>query len=96
MVLRKGIVAGVVIIVLAGFLGAAPVAAEEWDRPTGTEITFDLAIARPIGVVSLAAGASIFIVSFPFAVVAGGVRDTANALVGEPYRFTFVRDLGQY
>lgn len=97
MALRKWIRAMVVLTVIIGFL-CTPlvVGAEEEDNPTGTEIIIDLAVARPLGFVSLAAGTSVFIVSLPFALVAGSVRDTADALVGEPYRFTFIRDLGKY
>jgi hypothetical protein len=96
MSLRKGIVVGVIVTVLVCFLGAPVVWAEDFDKPTGTEVTFDLMIARPLGIVSLAAGTSIFIASLPFAAVAGSVKNTGNALVGEPYRFTFIRDLGEY
>jgi hypothetical protein len=97
MSLRKGIVVGVIVTALVCFLGTPPVVwAEDFDKPTGTEITFDLMIARPLGIVSLAAGTSIFIASLPFAAVAGSVKNTGNALVGEPYRFTFIRDLGEY
>jgi hypothetical protein len=97
MSLRKGIVAGVVITVLVGLLGTPPVVwAQEIHEPTGTEITFDLMIARPIGAVSLALGTTIFIVSLPFAVATGSAKTTADKLVSEPYNFTFVRDLGDY
>ena len=97
MSLRKGIVAGVVITVLVGFLGAPPVVwAQDIHDPTGTEITFDLMIARPLGFVSLAAGTSIFVVSWPFAIATGSSKKTAKALVGVPYNFTFTRNLGEY
>ena len=97
MFLRKGIVVGIIVAVLVCFLGAPPVVwAEIIDKPTGTEVTFDLMIARPAGIMVLAVGTSVFIVSLPFTVVVGNVKNTANALVGEPYRFTFIRDLGEY
>ena len=97
MALRKWIVTIVVFAVLAGFLGVPPtVWAEEEADPAGTEIIFDLAIARPLGFASLAVGTTVFIAAFPFAVAVGRVDDTAEALVAEPYNFTFVRDLGKY
>jgi small basic protein len=97
MVLRKGFIVGVVITVLIVFLGTPHlVGAEEANEPTGTEITFDLIIARPLGFVGVALGTSIFVASLPFAVATGSTKDTANALVAEPYNFTFVRDLGEY
>lgn len=97
MFLRKGIVVGIIVAVLVCFLGAPSVVwAEDIDKPTGTEIFFDLLIARPAGIIVLAAGTSIFIASLPFTVVVGNLKNTGNALVGEPYRFTFIRDLGEY
>lgn len=97
MALKQWILRGVVIAILLGFVGVPPtVWAQELDEPTGTEITFDLMIARPVGFVSLALGASIFVVSLPFAVATGSADNTADALVAKPYDFTFVRDLGEY
>jgi ABC-type spermidine/putrescine transport system permease subunit II len=97
MSLRKGIIVGVVVTVLASFLGTPPVVwAEEMGKPTGTEITFDLIIARPVGMVSCALGTTIFIATFPFAIATGSAKNTAHALVAEPYNFTFVRGLGEY
>jgi hypothetical protein len=102
MFLKKGIVIGIVVIVLTGIVGLPPVVwaqetyTQQMDKPTGTEIVFDLAIARPLGFVGLALGTTFFIVSFPFAVITGSTKNTAATLVGEPYNFTFVRELGEY
>jgi hypothetical protein len=103
MFLKKGVVIGTVVIVLFAIVGLPPVvwAQETYTpqldtRPTGTEIIFDLTIARPLGFASFLVGTTIFIVAFPFAVAVGSVSDVANALVAEPYNFTFVRDLGTY
>ena len=103
MYLKKGIVIGIVAIVLTGIVGLPPVvwaqetyAPQQMDKPTGTEITFDFFIARPLGLVSLAMGTTFFIVSFPLAVLTGSTKNTSSALVGEPFNFTFVRGLGEY
>jgi uncharacterized protein involved in response to NO len=97
MSVRRGIVIGIIMAVLAGFLGTSSLAwSQEMDKPTGTEIAFDLIIARPLGLVGCALGTTLFLVSFPLAVVTGSERDTAHALVAEPYHFTFVRGLGEY
>jgi len=100
---RKRIMIGIVVIVLAGMLGAAPVvwaqetySPQQMGRPAGTEIVFDFIIARPLGLASLAMGSTLFIVSFPVAVLTGSTGDTAHALVGGPFNFTFVRGLGEY
>ena len=105
MSLRKGIVIGIVAIVLYGIVGLPPAvwAQEEvynpmeWGyRPTGTEIVFDFFIARPLGLVGLAVGSTVFLVSFPLAVITNSTKDTADALVAQPFDFTFVRGMGQY
>ena len=98
MALKKWITRGIVITMLLGFVGAPPMvwAQDDVDEPTGTEVAFDLMIGRPVGFVSVALGASLFVVTLPFAVATGSADNTAKALVAEPYKFTFVRDLGEY
>ena len=94
---RKWIVAMIVLTVLTSFLGVPhTVWAEEEADPAGTEIIFDLAIARPLGFAGLALGTTVFIASLPFTAAVGNAGDAAEALVVEPYNFTFVRDLGKY
>lgn len=96
---KRWITRGVVIAILLGFVGVPPMVwaqDEIIDEPTGTDITFDLMIARPLGFASTALGASLFVVTLPFAVATGSADNTAKALVAEPYNFTFVRDLGEY
>jgi hypothetical protein len=103
MSLRKGIVIGIVAIVLYGIVGLPPVvwaqetySPEQTEKPTGTEVVFDFLIARPLGLVGLALGSTVFLVSFPLAAITGTTKDTADALVAEPFDFTFVRGMGQY
>jgi hypothetical protein len=103
MSLKKGIVIGIVAIVLYGIVGLPLVAGAQETygpqlmyKPTGTEIIFDLIIARPLGFASFVVGTTIFIVAFPFVYVVGNAADVSDALIGEPYYFTFIRDLGTY
>jgi hypothetical protein len=56
----------------------------------------DLVIARPLGIVSIVVGGAAFIASLPFALTSGSVRNTADLLVGQPFRFTFKRPLGEF
>ena len=56
----------------------------------------DLVISRPVGIVVTVLGSAVFIVSLPFALTSGSVKDTADVLVGEPFRFTFTRPLGNF
>ena len=56
----------------------------------------DTVIARPFGLVALVVGSAAFVVSLPFAAASGSVKQTADTLVGEPFRFTFTRPLGDF
>ena len=104
--IQRRYMTGIVAIVLAGFLFAPAVVwgqdqdREVWgqgpDKPTGTEIVADLVLARPLGIMGLAVGTGLFLVSYPFAVVTGSAKSTADALVAAPYEFTFERHLGTY
>jgi hypothetical protein len=64
------------------------------DTPSGAAMAFDLVIVRPVSFVATLVGATIFVVSLPFAAIQGEIRPAAQALVVEPARFTFMRPLG--
>jgi hypothetical protein len=104
MSLKKGIVIGIVAIVLYGIVGLPSVvwAQETYtpqqmdNKPTGTEIMFDLVLMRPLGMVGLTLGTTLFVASLPFLLVTKSAENAADALVDEPFKFTFVRGMGQY
>ena len=52
---------------------------------------FDVLWARPIGVIAAIAGSAIFVVSLPFTIPTGGVRDAADIFIVKPFQFSFVR-----
>jgi len=74
-------------------LTSTPVFAADND---GFVVVADAVIARPVGLVSLVVGTAFFIVAFPFAATSGSLGTTADTLVGEPFRFTFTRPLGDF
>jgi hypothetical protein len=45
---------------------------------------------------SIVAGAGLFIVSLPFAIISGSVNKTGKALVGDPVKYTLVRPIGDF
>ena len=51
----------------------------------------DVLIARPLGVCAGIVGSAIFVVSLPFTIPAGGVRDAADIFIVQPFQFSFVR-----
>ncbi len=59
-------------------------------------IVLDVFICRPAGMVTSMVGTTLFVVSLPFALPARSIRTTAKKLVVNPFKWTFVRPLGQF
>jgi len=60
---------------------------------------FAMVIDVPIRILSLGlamVGTAFFIVALPFALSSGSTGDTWDALVVEPFQFTFTRPLGKF
>ena len=51
----------------------------------------DVLFARPLGICAGIAGTAIFVVSLPFTIPTGGVRDAADRFIVQPFQFSFVR-----
>jgi hypothetical protein len=56
----------------------------------------DLVVSRPVGIAVTIVGGALFVVSLPFALTSGSVKETSDVLVGQPFRFTFKRPLGDF
>lgn len=83
------------ILFIAAFLPASTAfAAMEAREPSGEAIVFDVVLARPLGLVTLAAGTAIFIAGLPFTLPTGSVGVSAEKLIADPFRFTFIRPVG--
>ncbi len=66
------------------------------ERTDDMAIVFDVLLVRPVGVVAIVFGAALFIVSMPFAIPSGSVEKAGQALVAEPFKYTFSRPLGDF
>lgn len=64
------------------------------EAPKAYAMLGDLIIARPLLIGATAIGAVAFVVSLPFTLASGGVKDAGRALVVEPGKEAFVRCLG--
>jgi len=62
----------------------------------GMDMTMDVLIVRPAGLAATVLGTALFIVALPFAIPSGSVGATACALVVTPYKYTFVRPIGDF
>lgn len=64
-------------------------------EPSAGAMTADIVMARPIGLVSLILGSSLFVVSLPLSALGKNVGVAADKLVKEPAEYTFYRPLGE-
>lgn len=62
----------------------------------GFLVIMDVVIARPFGLAALVIGSAFFVVALPFAAMSSSTHKTADKLVGEPFRFTFIRPPGNF
>lgn len=77
---------------------AVPAMAEEQlpaERQGGDMVFWDLALARPIGLLGIIGGSVAFVVALPFTIPSGSVDKAADELVKKPINYTFKRPLGQ-
>ncbi len=66
------------------------------DSVDGFDIAFDSVVFRPLGVAATMGGSIIFFISLPIAAITDSIEPAAELLVKDPYRFTFVRPLGEF
>jgi hypothetical protein len=79
-------------------LGASAFAAAQTSNEeiTGSTMTADLLLVRPLGIVATVLGCAVFIVSLPFSALGGNTKQASQKLVKEPAEFTFTRPLGSF
>ena len=65
------------------------------ERPEAFAMVIDVPI-RVLGLGLIVVGTAFFVVASPFALASGSTGDTWDALVVEPFQFTFTRPLGKF
>ena len=63
-------------------------------NPPAFAMVGDLLVARPLLLVATVIGTGLFVVALPFTALGGNVKASAQSMVVEPARATFVRCLG--
>jgi len=84
--------AAAMLIAVALALSSAPA----FGYGDGMSMTMDVLIARPAALAATVVGTAVFIVALPFAVTSGSVGMTACELVATPFKYTFVRPVGDF
>ena len=65
------------------------------ERPGAFAMVIDVPI-RVVGLGLALIGSAFFVVALPFALTSGSTGDAWDALVIEPFKFTFTRPLGKF
>jgi phosphatidylglycerophosphatase A len=68
----------------------------EQDKPDAGAMVADSVLLRPLGVVTLIAGFTFFVISSPFSALGGNIHTAWDKMVVDPARFTFARPLGAF
>jgi thioredoxin-related protein len=84
------------IILLTFIVFSTPTLAFATDEEDNLNVVVDAALVRPLGLVSIVLGASLFIVSLPFTAISGNIDKSTKVLIIEPIDFTFKRPLGDF
>ncbi len=64
------------------------------NRPTVWAMGIDAGLVRPVGLAATIIGAGLFVVTLPFSALGGNVGESAERLVVDPAKMTFLRCLG--
>ncbi|MDD4092609.1 MAG: hypothetical protein PHQ63_08605 [Smithellaceae bacterium] len=75
------------------FISAVPARA---DITQSDLVVLDVALIRPVGIVSVVVGTALFILSLPVSIPSGSVGTVANSLVKESFEYTFIRPIGDF
>jgi hypothetical protein len=63
-------------------------------EPTAESMTADAIFMRPAGLIGMAIGACVWVVSLPFSLLGNNFGDATDALIVQPAKYTFDRPLG--
>ena len=65
-------------------------------NPAAPAIIADVFICRPLGILALAGGSALYVLTLPFTIPAKGKESAKRTLVLYPYHYTFTRQLGEF
>jgi hypothetical protein len=90
-----------IVCVLIAALLLAPTAAlatddVSLDEVTAGSIAADILIGRPLGILAIGVGSTLFAVALPFAAMGRNIGSITRVLVIEPVKYTFSRPVGDF
>jgi hypothetical protein len=96
--IKKTVVFLIIISMVLIIPGTAAMAAEkiQLTEPSAGKMIVDIAVIRPIGIISTVIGVAVFLVSSPFSATGGNQELAKEKLINEPAKHTFRRALGDF
>ena len=94
--LARRLIAGLVAAALAVSPVTASAADESLTGDRGSDMLLDKVLVRPISLAATIVGVAALIVSLPFTIPSGSVKDAAENMVAPPAKATFTRPLGEF
>ncbi len=93
---KKFVVTLTIITLLIISSGSTVLAREnsQTEPPDGLAMIADFVVVRPVGIISLVTGYTVFVLSSPFSALGGNIVTAWDKLVVEPADFTFKRPIG--
>lgn len=63
-------------------------------KPSGSAMLLDIFVYRPLGFIATGIGTGAFIIASPFSAMGGNFKESFDAMVVTPAKFTFKRPIG--
>jgi hypothetical protein len=85
-------------VVCVSMIGLCSVNAGQASRDDvcSADIVSDVFVIRPVYFVGTVIGSTVFVAVLPWAAMTGSVKQSADALVVQPAKMTFVRPVGDF
>lgn len=97
-ILKKGAVFFTIAAMLVIPLGSEALAQTymEQKQPDAGAMVADFLVLRPLGLVTIVAGFTVFVLSAPFSALGGNINTAWDKMAVDPAKFTFARPLGVF
>lgn len=93
---------GIILITILGSvmgaglaLGDTPYKDPQTPPPNPMNVTADLLVLRPVGLIMIPVMGLVYCLSYPFAKMAGNEQETYQSVLGDTIDFTFRRPMGR-
>jgi len=100
--MKKKIIICLTLMLLLSFCGSATLAGSRDEvmpvrqgEAEDIPVAFDVLLLRPLGLVSCVVGLAAAVIALPFAIPSDSTDKVSQALIKEPFDYTFKRPLGK-